>query len=98
MINELLELVTGEDGFVVTLRCDNKFDEMKYSEIKNMLYILVSNWKKECQIPKKAMLAIIELIECLIGGDRFLSEADSTRLEDASIEIKDLINELYETL
>ena len=44
------------------------------------------------------MLAIVELIECLVGGSRFLNEAEAIKVEDASIEIKDILNELYETL
>ena len=98
MVDELFELISGEDGFIVTLRCDNKFDEDKYIEIRNKLYELVSVWKEEHQISKKAMLAIVELIECLVGGSRFLSEDEALRVEDASIEVKDIINELYETI
>lgn len=98
MIDELFELIVGEEGFVVELRCNNIFDEKKYSDIKKMLCILVSDWKKQNTISKKAMLAIVELLECLIGDSRFLNEKESIRVEDASIEIKDIINELYETL
>ena len=98
MVDKLFELIVGEDGFIVTMRCENKFDEEKYADIKNMLCVLVSTWKEEHQISKKAMLAIIELIECLVGGSRFLSEEDSLRVEDASIEVKDIINDLYATI
>ncbi len=98
MVDELFELIAGEGGFIVTFRCDNKFDEEKYIDIKNKLCLLVSAWKEEHQISKKAMLAIVELIECLVGGSRFLSEGETLRVEDASIEIKDIINELYETI
>ena len=98
MVDELFELIAGEDGFIVNLRCDNKFDEEKYIDIKNKLCVLVSAWKEEHQISKKAMLAIVELIECLVGGSRFLCEEEALRVEDASIEIKDIINELYETI
>ena len=34
MIDELFELIVGEEGFVVELRCNNIFDEKKYSDIK----------------------------------------------------------------
>lgn len=34
MIDELFELIVGEEGFIVTLRCDNEFDEEKYTDIK----------------------------------------------------------------
>lgn len=98
MIDTLFELVTGETGFIVTLRCENKFDEENYANIKKLLSLLVSNWKEDNKIPKKAVLAIIELLECLVGGSRFLSEAESIKVEDASIEIKDIINGLYETI
>lgn len=33
-----------------------------------------------------------------MGGSRFLSEDKAIRVEDASIEIKDIINTLYQTL
>ena len=98
MIEELFEMITGEHGLVVTLRCENRFDEKKYLDIKEMICDLVSDWKQQQTIPKKAMLGIIELLECLVGGSRFLSENEAIKVEDASIEIKDILNELYETL
>lgn len=98
MIDKFYELIVGENGFILTLRCDNRFDEEKYVEIKNILKILVSDWKEKKEISKKAFLAIVELMECLVGGSRFLSEDEAIRVEDASIEIKDIINALYQTL
>ena len=44
------------------------------------------------------MLAIIELLDYLVGGERFLREDEAIRVEDASLEIIDIINELYESL
>lgn len=98
MVDELFELVVGEEGFVIELRCDNRFNEEKYSDIKKMLCILVLDWKRQQTISKKAMMAIIELLDCLVGGSRFLNQDEAIRVEDASLEIKDIINELYETL
>ena len=43
MIDELFELIVGEDGFIVTLRCDNKFDEEKYTDIK-ILYLRILSY------------------------------------------------------
>lgn len=45
--------------------------------------------------PKKGFLTIIELVEFLARSSNFLSKEDSIKTEDASIEIKDIINELY---
>lgn len=47
MIDELFELIVGEEGLIVTLRCDNKFDEEKYFEIKQKLEILIFEWNKK---------------------------------------------------
>lgn len=98
MIDKFYELIVGNDGLILALRCDNRFDEEKYVEIKNILKILVSDWKEKKEISKKAFLAIVELMECLVGGSRFLSEDEAIRVEDACIEIKDIINTLYQTL
>lgn len=98
MIDKFYELIVGNDGLILALRCDNRFDEEKYVEIKNILKILVSDWKEKKEISKKAFLAIVELMECLVGGSRFLSEDEAIRVEDAGIEIKDIINALYQTL
>lgn len=98
MEEKLFDLVLGENGFIVLLRCNNEFDEGKYCDIKNILLILVSEWQQQEAIPKKAMLAISELIECLVRGNSFLDEDEAIRVEDASIEIRDIINNLYENL
>lgn len=98
MVDELFELVLGEKGFVVEVRCDYSFNNAKYKRIKEILVILINEWKQNEYIPKKAMLAIVELMICLVGGNRFLSEDEALKLEDASIEINILLNDLYETL
>lgn len=98
MIEELYELILGENGFVVTLRCENKFDELMFSRIVQCLKQLVEIWEKDEFVSKKAMLAIVELIECLSRNSDFLCETDAIRVEDACFEIKDIINELYQSL
>ena len=45
MIDELFEMITGEQGLVITLRCENRFDEKKYLDIKKMICSLISDWK-----------------------------------------------------
>ena len=37
MVDELYELILGEKGFVVEVRCDSIFDEEKYQRIINDL-------------------------------------------------------------
>ena len=98
MVDELFELVLGEKGFVVEVRCDDSFNDAKYNRIKEILIALITDWKQNEYIPKKAMLTIVELMICLVGGNRFLSKDEALKLEDASIEIECLLNNLYENL
>lgn len=98
MVDELYELVLGETGFVVEVRRDYSFNDAKYIRIKEILNKLINEWKQNDYIPKKALLVIVELMICLVGGNRFLSEEEALKLEDASIEINTLLNCLYETL
>ncbi len=95
MIDEFYDLVLGENGFLVKLRCKNYFDESDYLRIKSYLKSLVSEWKSMATIPKKAFLPIVELVEFLARNSNFLSKEDSIKAEDACIEIKDVLNELY---
>lgn len=98
MVDELYELVLGEHGFVFELRCHNTFNNDKYFRIKNILNSLIIEWQQYDSIPKKAMLAIVELMFFIVGGNRFLSDDDRIKLEDASIEIYELICGLYDKL
>ena len=95
MIDELWNLVMGEDGFIVKLRSNNEFNETMYSQIREILAKLVEEWKKSETVPKKRMLIIVELIEFLAGSSRFFSKEDSIKVEDAELEIKDILNNLY---
>ena len=97
MVDELYELILGEKGFVVEVRCDSIFDEEKYQRIVELLSVLIGEWRKTDSVPKKAMLAIVELMICLVGKNRFLSEEESNKLEDAGIEINLMLNNLYDT-
>ncbi len=98
MIDELYELILGKKGFVVEVRCNYQFNEEKYQRIVELLNILIVEWHSTDSIPKKAMLALIELMICLVGKNRFVSKEESIKLEDASIEINCILNSLYETL
>lgn len=63
MIDKFYELIAGNDGLILALRCDNRFDEEKYVEIKNILKILVSDWKEKKRNFKKSFSSY-----CRING------------------------------
>lgn len=95
MIDELYDLVLGDNGFIIKLRCDNIFDENIFYKIKELLKKIISEWKSEEFVPKKGFLIIIELVEFLSRNSNFLTKEDFIKVEDASLEIKDIINDLY---
>ena len=92
MIDELCELIQGEDGLLVELRMDLVFNEEKYQRIVELLDKLIAEWRRVDAIPKKAVLAIVDLMKDLVG------EEESIRLEDASLEIYEMLISLYDTI
>lgn len=94
IIDKLYDLITGEDGFLVTLRCENSFPDEHYQQIVVILNSLVGTWKKEEMIPRKAFVAICYLMSESAGGNRFLSEEDAVKLEDANIALLSILSEL----
>ncbi|MBO5318197.1 MAG: hypothetical protein J6B01_00125 [Ruminococcus sp.] len=98
LTEKLHDLVVNEDGLLVTLRCENYFDDKKYIEIKNILKKLVPLWKANNCVSISGLLSVVNLIEYIAGGNRYLSDEDSIKLEDACIEIMDILGELYKSL
>lgn len=98
MIDELCELIQGEEGLLVELRMELMFNDQKYQRIVELLNLLIGEWRKVDAIPKKAMLAIVDLMTVLVGNNRYLSEEESLKVEDASIEIYDMLMTLCDTV
>lgn len=90
----LSNLINEENGFLVKLRCENKFDEDDYNKIKNELILSAVEWKKINSVSVDDFVAIISLTEQLAGGSRFLDEDTAIKVEDACIDIIDIINDL----
>lgn len=87
-INELIY------GLIVKMRCDNEFDADNYNAIKEKLKTNIVEWKKSGYVPNNEVVAIMSLVEQLVGGSRFFDEETAIKVEDASIEIMEIINEL----
>lgn len=51
MIDELCELIQGEDGLLVELRMDLVFNEEKYQRIVELLDKLIAEWRRVDAIP-----------------------------------------------
>ena len=88
------DMVLGENGLLIELRCYNTFNEQLFADITDYLNKHLSECKTNGSIPVADAVSIFNLIDDLAGGNRFLSEKTALRVEDAALEIQDIISEL----
>lgn len=79
---------------IVKMRCENEFDSKCYNDIKIELQEKIIEWNRNGYVLKSDVVAISSLIEQLVGGSRFFDEDTAIKVEDASIEIMDMIKQL----
>lgn len=91
---KISDLLNDENSLEVKLRCENYFDSNKYEQIKSVLIDNVKVWKKNGNVPCDDVVALIGLIDQLAGGSRFFDEKTAIKVEDACLEIEDIIFEL----
>ena len=68
------DIVQGEDGFLVELRCNNTFQVQLFGKIKAYLLENQPAWKAAGAIPIPDAVAMFNLIDQLAGGNRYWSE------------------------
>lgn len=90
------DMVVGENGLLVELRCNCSFNEQIYSDIISYLNENLPKWKLSGFIPITDAVSIFNLIDELSGGNRFWSEEVQLRVEDATLEIQYIISTLEE--
>ena len=90
------DMVVGESGLLVELRCHNSFNEKIYTDIINYLNKHLSEWKSAGSIPVADAVSIFNLIDELSGGSRFWCEEVALRAEDATLEIQEMMGALEE--
>ena len=88
------DMVLGKNGLLIELRCNNTFNEQTFADITDYLNEHLSEWKTSGSIPVADAVSIFNLIDELAGGSRFLSEETALRVEDAALEIQDIISAL----
>lgn len=91
-MSKLSDLINAEDSFLVRLRCENTFDEAKYLDIKNQILIETAKWKTQGFVLNCDVEALIGLIDQLAGGSNFFNEETAIRVEDACMEIEEIIS------
>ena len=92
----LSEMVVGKNGLLVELRCQNSFNEKIYTDIIKYLSEHLSEWKSTGFIPVSDAVSIFNIIDELSGGSQFWSEEVELRVEDAVLEIQEMMSLLEE--
>lgn len=82
------------NNFLITLRNENTFSNDDYQKIKSYLIRNVVVWKSRGSVPAERVVEIVFLVDQLAGGSRFFDEETSIKVENACIEIEDIINNL----
>lgn len=77
------DIVQGEDGFLVELRCNNTFQVQLFGKIKAYLLENQPAWKAAGAIPIPDAVTMFNLIDQLAGGNRYWSEETGRQAEDA---------------
>lgn len=90
----LSDMVQGENGLLIELRCNNSFNNQIFEDIKNYLNGHLHIWKAIGSIPVEDAVSIFNLIDELSGGSRFWTEETALCVEDAALEIQDIISTL----
>ena len=90
------DIVQGEDGFLVELRCNNTFQVQLFVKIKAYLIENQPAWKAAGAIPIPDAVAMFNLIDQLAGGNRYWSEETALQAEDALFELQEIIDSLEE--
>lgn len=89
-------MVVGENGLLAELRCHNSFNEKIYADITDYLNKHLPEWKRTGFMPVADAVSIFNLIDELSGGNQFWSEEVELRVEDAVLEIQEMISALEE--
>lgn len=82
------------DNFLIKLRTENTFSTADYEKLKSVLINKVAEWKSAGSVPVKDVLDIVFLIDQLAGGSRFFDEETTIKVEDACLEIENIIENL----
>lgn len=91
-MSKLSDLINAEDSFLVRLRCENTFDEVKYLDIKNQILNDTAKWETQGFVLNCDVEALIGLIDQLARGSDFYDEETAIRVEDACMEIEEIIS------
>ena len=71
---------------------DNELDESEYEKIKSALLEIIPKWKSMEKVDVDDFSGLLDLIQFLAGGSRFWSEEVALRVEDAELELMDIIH------
>lgn len=92
-MSKLYDYIIDDNGLMIKLRMDNEFDESEYEKIKSALLEIIPEWKSMGKVDVDDFSGLLDLIQLFAGGSRFWSEEDALRVEDAELELMDIIHD-----
>ncbi len=94
-MKKFCEILWNETEFDIKLRNENYFDMKEYMLIKESLTENSQIWRKNGNIPLDDAVALVSLVEQLAGGNRFHDEDTALKIENACIEIMEIVDGLF---
>lgn len=92
-LDELIDLVLGDEGFLIKLRLGYGFDNRKFEKIKVVLKELAIEWEKESAIPKKACDVFVDFCPAIEGVLNLYDESERYVIMEAEDDIMALIRD-----
>lgn len=93
-MGKLSELLWEEDSFEVKLRCENHFDDKAYGLIVETLRECTKQLKAAGSVPTEETVALMGLVDTLARGSEYYDDETEIKVENACIEVQDIINSL----
>jgi len=90
------ELKENIVSLLVELRNDCIWNENLWLKIVKEITSSIEVWNKTGNVPKTILPYFIDLAEDLAGGNRFIDYDTAIKVEDASIQLQELFNELLD--
>lgn len=90
-VDILIDLLLGDEGFLIKLRLGQGFDNSKFEKIKVVLKELALEWEKESAIPKKACDIFVDFSLAIEGTLNLYDESTRYIIMKAEDDIMDLI-------
>lgn len=94
-LNNVEELLVGENSIPVKLRMHEGLDQKKFEELIESLEMLVTYYQGHDTVPKRLALAFIDVGTQFYFNEGEYSEQELEKIEDAGITLSEIANRMF---